>query len=376
MASEGVSIVQCRKLLKGLITLLFTCFCSLWVSAEPSASDKPKLEQVIEEAWDYIQVKPQFSLSLLAQHSSSLKQAPEYYKFLYYRVGFWASAYLYDTEKTAYFATAMAQTKPFPEREQHLSELLYSLSTWYRRSQQYAQSIDVGRCAISQAKTAPALMRVAISTGNALMLRGEYKEAEQVFNIGLKISEEQRLRISNSVIRNSLAVMHLLDNNNDKAKLHLLAALKVNEALARANGTAINLINLMLVFYHQQDWISFERILNRANRASKSLASEDINHYFFWLKTAYEIQTQQPMTPYQATELLERHSKIREPSILLLLAPIVNDLKLNVTANSSPVQAVTIDFKRLFPMCQQNQLNNLTLIELLLAKKRMIETKH
>ena len=173
--------MQYKKHLRSLMTLLITCFYSIAAIAETDASDNQKLAATIEEAWDYIQVKPKFSLSLLSQHSPALEQASEYDKFLYYRVGFWASAYLYDTEKTAYFATAMAQTKPFPEREQHLSELLYSLSTWYRRLQQYEQSIDVGRCAISQAKTAPALMRVAISTGNALMLRGNYKEAEQVF---------------------------------------------------------------------------------------------------------------------------------------------------------------------------------------------------
>lgn len=109
--------MQCKKHLRSLITLSFTCFYAVDAIATPDTANNQKLVTVIEEAWDYIQVRPKFSLNLLSQHSSSLEQASEYHKFLYYRVGFWASAYLYDTEKTAYFATAMAQTKPFPERD-------------------------------------------------------------------------------------------------------------------------------------------------------------------------------------------------------------------------------------------------------------------
>lgn len=337
-------------------------------SAQDQAPSNKKLISAIKEAWDYNTVKPKRALEILEENKALLTQAPELHKFLYFKTGFWASVYLYDLKQTSYFADAMFHTKDFPKRKLALSGLLNSLSIWYRRNQQYPLSIEASYCAVAMAKSELSLTRITMTAGISYMLLDDMNNARSIFLAGLNLSERLGTTSAVTALKNNLGILSVLQSEYSEAEEYFRSALKVNQEIDRANSTTLNLVNLLLVFYLQQDWDNFNRLHNRANRATKLLESEDLKHYFFWLSTAYAVKTEKRLESYQQEALRKSYQQINEPSILKLLRLIATDLNISLptTSNTKPVKA--LDFATLFPMCLEYKNDN-TPFEQLLTKK-------
>lgn len=351
-----------------LVVGLFCCH----ISAQEISITDQRLKQATEEAYDYSLVKPKQSLEILKANEGLLVGASDYYKFLYYRAGFWTAVYLYDLERISYFAQAMVETRNFPDSELVFHEVMNSLSLWYRVNQDYQSSLAAGRCSLEYAQTEKSLNRNSVSAGLSYLLLDDYAEARQIF----AVNETTAIRLNNLIgiaaAKNNIGLLDLFINDYKAAEDKFRQALKINEEMNRAKGTALNLVNLLLSFYLQQDWDNFQRVLGRANRASMLLDNEDIKQYLFWLKTAYEIKQNNAKAKYEQA-LINSYKKVTEPSVLKLITVISDSLAINLPPQNA-IEEKKLDFWQTFPVCKESPYLDLKISELLKLRAKQVQS--
>ncbi len=350
VTGEMMTMLNAASRIKVCLTLLITSlFCCHLVAKETTQADQ-KLLSIIEEAKDFSMVKPMHSVELLEANKALLEQASEYYQFLYYKAGFWSSVYLYDSERIFHFARSMANTQDFPDSKRYFHEVLNSMSLWYRVNQDYQSSIAAGRCAIEFSRDELEINRNSVSAGLTYLLLDNYAEAQRIFEMNIELSKKADNEIGLAAAQNNLGLLNVYAGDYKKAETHFRVALKLNEEMARAKGTALNLVNLLFAFYMQQDWDNFYRLANRAERASLSLSNKDIKQYVFWVDTAFIIKTQGQKAIY-IDALLASYNKVEEPTVLKLINLLAETLEIELPAKQ-PKIAKTIDFALAFPICQ------------------------
>lgn len=347
---------------KGLALLLFTLFTSNELGSTLLSEQDKKLLVVIEEATDYSLVKPQQALTILNANKHLLLNASKHYRYLYFKTGFWAAIYLYDSEKIFYYLEHMFNNREFAGNEQYWSELTYSFSLWYGINQQYDTAVLAGLCAIKFSDNDQAMRRSTVALGLTYLLTDSYAEAKQVFKINLTLSEKANNPRYISSASNNLGLLYIFTEQYELAEQYLRTALKLNESMARANGTALNLANLLMVFYLQRDWQSVNRLTNRAVRATKSLNNEDLKHYVFWINAAAKLQTKQTGS-LETPALIERYQQVQDPTILKLIGLIAEQLKIKLPVITASSLGRHIDFAKHFPTCNSSSLNEVLAVE-------------
>lgn len=343
-------ICCCRKFLIALLLVGLFCFS---VSAASLSSHDKKLAEVIKEAGDYSMVKPKHSLKVLEDNRALLAQASEHYQYYYYRAAFWAAVSLHDAEKVSYFVDMILKVSNFSKSEQFFSATMNSLSLWYRVNQNYRSSILASHCSVKFAKTEQDLNNSMIPLGLAHLMMANYTKAHNIFDLNLELSQKLQDTSGISTAHNNLGVLHVFTQEYEVAEQHFRDALKLNEQMARVNGTTANLANLLLVFYLQQDWQSFYRLVHRANRASESLNHEDLKHYLFWIESAFKIKAE-GNKQVNIELLVQRYQMVKEPSVIKFIALIAEDLKIALPESSQPIINSKLNFAKAFPTCSAN----------------------
>lgn len=339
-------INYCKHLAILLLTGLFCC----QLSAAPLSQKDEKLLSIIEEAADYSLVRPSHALKVLEANSALLKGATEYYKYRYFAIAFWSSASLYDAKRASYFIEKMLETRDFDNSERLFSGLMSSLSVWYRGNQDYQSAIDASYCAIGFSESEISLNNSLLPLGLTYFMTDKYGDAINIFKTSITLSEKHRNLQIQSAALNNLGIVRVFTRDYKEAESHFRAALKINEKLARANGTAVNLANLVLVFYLQGDWQSVYRVLNRASRAIQSLHNSDLEHYLFWLTSAFKskAESNQEINVYK---LVESYQQVEEPAVLKLIELIADDMGITLPTPVSSRQERNLDFSTTFPAC-------------------------
>lgn len=339
------------------ISLLRACFLFLVALsccktlAHPLTNTDQKLHSIIEEARDYSLVKPAYSLAILESNHDLVTNASEYNRFMYYRTGFWVAVHLYDVDKISSFAHAMLQNRTFSGSKHHFHQLLNSMSLWFRVNQNYAASIAAGRCAIKFSENEVNAIHNSVSPALTLLLQGKYLEAQRIFEMNVLMNKKSENKIGLAAAKNNLGLLHVFNGNYVKANTNFRAALKLNEEMARATGTALNLVNLLLVFYLQQDWDNFYRLSARANRASKTLKNEDLKQYVLWVNSAFKIKTQGNKANYKGA-LIASYNKVKEPTVLKIMTMLAQNLEITLPQKIQVASTKNIDFLQVFPLCQ------------------------
>ncbi len=339
-------INYCKHLVILLLTGLFCC----QLSAEALSQKDEKLLSIIEEAADYSLVKPSHALTILEANSALLKGASEYYKYRYFAIAFWSSASLYDAKRASYFIEKMLETRDFDNSERLFSGLMSSLSVWYRGNQDYQSAIDAAHCAIRFAESEVSLNNSLLPLGLTYFMTDKYDDAINIFKTTVTLSAKYRHVQIQSAALNNLGIVQVFTRDYKKAESHFRAALKINEKLARANGTAVNLANLVLVFYLQGDWQSVYRVLSRTSRAIQSLHNSDLEHYLFWLTSAFKIKAESNQE-INAHKLVESYQQVKEPAVLKLIELIADDMKITLPTPVSSRQGRNLNFATTFPTC-------------------------
>lgn len=345
-----VTVVKTPKLFKRCLLSVVLFGCQFTLDAQPLSAVDQKLAAVVDEARAYNLVKPKRSLQLLEQSQSLLANSSKRYRFLYYRTGFWASFYLYDSNKLFYFITNMLNVDNFNSDSPGFAELMYSLSLWYSANQEYDLAITAGECASKFTNDIITISRSNAALGLTYLMTDRLVEAERVFNINLNLNKKSKHIKGISVASNNLGLLHIFAGNYDLAEQHFRHALKLNEQMARANGTALNLIHLTLVFYLQGNFEGVQRLINRTTRAVQALDNQDLKHYLFWLNAAIEAKTQSPaMLPKQA--LLKHYLQINEPTVSKLIQLIAQGIDISLPVYSHRNYNQHINLKQKFPIC-------------------------
>ena len=361
-----MTLLKTISLLRACFLFLIALSCSKTSAQAPSSVDQ-ELLSIIEEARDYSLVKPAHSLALLESNQALVANASEYNRFIYYRTGFWVSVHLYDVNRISYYAHAMLQNRRFSGSKRHFHEVLNSMSLWFRVNQNYSASIAAGRCAIKFSESEVDANRNSVSPALTLLLQDQYLEAQRIFEMNVLMNEKSENKIGLAAAKNNLGLLHVFNGNYIDADANFRAALKLNEEMARATGTALNLANLLLVFYLQQDWDNFYRLSARANRASKTLENEDLKQYILWINSAFKIKTQGNKANYK-NALIASYNQVKEPTVLKIMALLAQNLEITLPQTTQLTTAKSIDFLQVFPVCQSASKSTIQISKLLTTK--------
>lgn len=330
-----------------LATLLLV---AMTYSTSAASNAERRIVEVIAEASDYNLVKPKHSLATLEANQNLVKQASGFHRYMFFKTGFSAAVYMYDSAKVFYYLEKMLESYQFPNNEPYFSELMYSFSIWYGINQQYVLATTAGICAMDSANSNKELSRSSIALGLTYLMTDNYPEAKQVLELNLKISKkEQNLKLV-SAANNNLALLHIFTGQYALAEQHLRTALSLNEKMARANGTALNLTNLLLVYYLQNDWQTFSRLINRTIRKTDSLDNQDLKHYIAWLNSAFKIKTNQGKG-FEVNGLLEHYEKVVDPMIIKLISVIASDLQIRLPKYQAAYYGDIVNFAERFAVC-------------------------
>lgn len=343
------TIAKGCKYFAALLLVIFAC-------SQACATDTStqNINSVIAEATDYNLVKPKYALATLESHKSLLKEASMFQRYMYFKTAFTASVYLYDSRNVFYYLQQMLANYQFPNNEPYFSDLMYSFSIWYGINQQYVSATRAGMCAMDFARSDQERIRSSIALGLTYLMTSNYPAAKHVLELNLEISGKDNNPKLVSAANNNLALFYIFTGQYHLAEQHLRIALSLNEKLARANGTALNLSNLLLVYYLQQDWQTFSRLINRAKRATDSLNNLDLKHYVAWLNSSFKIKTKQSMS-FEHNVLLEHYAQVREPMIIKLIGVLANDLEIDLPVNHANQFGEVVDFDHQFSICHDKQ---------------------
>lgn len=366
-----MTIVKVSSYIKAGFTFLALSLVCCRLNAQDISDVDLQLQLATQEATDYFQVKPSRSMAIIEANKLLLPHATDYYKFQYYRIGFWTAVHLYDNNKISHFAHAMAKASNFPQSKRYFHEMVNSLSLWYRVNQNYPASLTAGRCAIALAQTEQDISRNSVSAGLTYFLLNDFDKAKTVFELNARISEKTNNLIGLAAAENNLGLLHVFTHDFHVAEHYFRSALKINEEMARAKGTALNLVNLLLAFYIQEDWDNFYRLSSRANRSSQSLDNADIKQYFFWLKSAFAIKMNLPHAP-QPIVLVNSYLSIKEPTVLKLIELLANTVDIELPARPAEVITTGLNVESTFPICKAVDNKALSLADLIDERLKVI----
>ncbi|WP_419147105.1 hypothetical protein [Pseudoalteromonas 'SMAR'] len=346
----------CSPLLRALFTSarLILLLISPLTAAQPSAS-------FIDEADAYLNVKPRHSLDIIQQHQGKVSALSLPEQFRYYRTGFWASAYVYDHQQVAEYARALASMVQFEAYNSSLSEVLAATSVWFRRNQGYLSAMAAAQCAVRHADNSTDIARVAGTAGITLLLKDDVEGAERVFQLGMEIGNHLDNDVMRSVFTNNLGLIALQREHYDTALEQFRGALLINERDARITGTAINLTNMLLVAYLQQNWDLFKRLDQRAARNTARLDSKDLLGYYQWLHTAYSVRQLQQVPQSVEDKLMRIYHDIGEPTVLQQLGILAKRMDIIIPSHTKAKGKIANPEQVLQLLCKGRDDNNTVL---------------
>ncbi|KZN45016.1 tetratricopeptide repeat protein [Pseudoalteromonas luteoviolacea] len=306
-------------------------------------SARPSIEQqmdMLQEAQDYLTVKPSQSLHILAS-ISDVEALPLGLQIRWHVLRVRASVptnQLVQLEQSLQALFALSTHSYFKD---NLPSVLSALGIWLRRKG-YLQEADISlQCALKYAKNAS--QQLTLINSRALVARhmGKYPDAISLYKEAALLAKKQRNISMMATIDNNLGAIALDLANYDEADVYFRAALAGYQRIDKRSGHITAGTNLLFLFILKDEILNYQRLYSPIKALTDGFPNQSKKALLTWIHAAYIVKQGGHMSDQARQNLQTAYSQLESHQVKLLvgmyLAPIVK-----VTLPPLPTRKLTL----------------------------------
>lgn len=284
--------------------LFIICFTLLLFhpSARAETSSNSKLLSILDEAEDYILVKPSRTIELLTNFSdiSSLSNKNI---IKWHITVIRASVSTNNLNKLKDAINKVIKFSEDPYFQERLNTILSGIGIWFRKSGDFEAAKQCFKCALAQTIEDKIRVKLLINLGLVYRHVGDKSQAHYIYTEAQTLAKKLKYKTMLATTENNLGVIALEQNNLSLAERHFRKALSTYQALSKRSGIIISSINLLTTFYLQNEEINYHRLFSSVSRQTNTFPDKTKKAYLYVVNTAFNAKFVNKEAPINSKKL-------------------------------------------------------------------------
>ncbi|AOT10839.1 tetratricopeptide repeat protein [Pseudoalteromonas luteoviolacea] len=331
-------------------SVLFTI--GLLLAFMPEA--KPSVEQQMErlqEAQDYLTVKPSHSLYLL-ETTPGIDTLPVGLKIRWHVLRVRASVPTNQLQLLEQSLEVLFTYNTHPYFINKLTSILSALGIWLRR-EGYLSEADISlQCALKYAENES--QRLTLTNSRALVARhmGAHHSAIALYQQAALLAQKQGNTSMAATINNNLGAIALDLANYDEADRYFRAALQGYQSVDKRSGHITAGTNLLFLFVLKGESINYARLYSPIKALTDSFPNQAKKAFLHWIHQTYLTQQGYDLSADERNVLQVQFKQLESEQVRTLVAThLAPQVKVTVPAvrekQSQPFQMTWFEKVRL-----------------------------
>ncbi|MDK1288156.1 tetratricopeptide repeat protein [Pseudoalteromonas umbrosa] len=289
----------------------------------------PSIEQqmeMLQEAEDYLTVKPSQSLRILAL-SSDVEKLPLGLQIRWHVLRVRASVPTNQLMLLEQSLKALFAFSAHPYFEDKLPSILSALGIWLRRKG-HLQEADISlQCALQYAQNES--QRLTLINSRALVARhmGKYPDAISLYQEAALLAQQQHNASMMATINNNLGAIALDLANYDEADVYFRAALAGYQRIDKRSGHITAGTNLLFLFLLKGEMLNYQRLYSPIKALTDGFPNQSKKALLTWINTAHLVKQGGHISGQARQNLQVAYTQLESHQVKLLvvthLVPIV-----------------------------------------------------
>jgi len=303
---------------------------------------------LLQEAEDYLKVKPSKSIQLLKQ-IKNLSQQSSTFVIRWHIIKIRAAV---STNQLIEIQQSLAQIytlKKHPYFIQKLPTILSAAGIYLRRSGYYAEAEIATICALKFSTSDR--QRLSLTNSLALISRqlDQYRKAERLYKEATVLANKLNNKQMLATIANNRGAMALDLNKFEQAEKYFRQSLAGYQAVSKRSGNITAGLNLLFVFLLQNELLNYQRLFTPINKLTNAFPNKSKQALLLWLHWTYKSMAGDIITQEVKNSLHIAFNQIESVKLKLLVkkhlaARLLIELKLPVKNRLEPLNQAWIEF--------------------------------
>ncbi|MDK2596020.1 tetratricopeptide repeat protein [Pseudoalteromonas obscura] len=308
-----------NKVLFIVAWLLFSAF----LEAKPSVE---KQMEVLQEAEDYLTVKPSNSLRLL-NAMSHRDVLPVALKIRWHIIRVRASVPTNQLTTLEQSLKALFEFETHPYFMNKLPTVLSALGIWLRRKGYLAEADMSLQCALKHAQGDA--QRLTLINSRALVARHmeNHQKAVKLYQRAAKLAKKLQHRSMSATINNNMGAIALDRADYVRSDRYFRAALEGYQSVDKRSGYITAGVNLLFLFVLKGEALNYQRLYSPIKAMTDAFPNQSKKAFLHWINTAHAVQQGAKLSTEEHQALLNYFSQLESNKVKALvaqhLAPIV-----------------------------------------------------
>jgi len=273
---------------------------------------------LLQEAEDYLKVKPSKSIQLLNQIQDLAKQSSKF-TIRWHIIKIKAAV---STNHLTEIQQSLAQIyilKKHPYFIKNLPTILSAAGIYLRRSGFYAEAELATICALQYSTSDK--QRLSLINSLALISRqlGQHTEAERLYVKATALAKKLNSKQMLATIANNRGAMALDLNKLEQAERYFRHALAGYQAVSKRSGNITVGLNLLFVFLLQNDLLNYQRLYSPINKLTKAFPNKSKHALLLWIHWTYKVMIGEALTENTKNSLIIAFNEIESVKLKSLV---------------------------------------------------------
>ena len=310
-----------------LVALKPIIIISLLISLTVNASNED-IERVLDEAEDYLIVKPSHSLTLL-NNISDLSSHSDTMIIRWHILTLRASVSMNQLSNMDDSIAKLITYEQSSYFKSNLVTIFSAIGIWLRRSGYPHYANTSLHCALTFAKNPK--HRLALLNSKALVARDlkQYQHAQSLYNQATLIASKHNNQIKLATIDNNLGAIALDNQQYDLAEKYFKHALTGHQNEDNRSGHITAGLNLLFLYALQDQTFNYQRLYDPISSLTYAFPSKAKRALLFWIHTTYSANGG-PVTDNRLKKRLVSEFELLESRRVKQLVKVYLADKLNV----------------------------------------------
>ncbi|SFD12809.1 tetratricopeptide repeat protein [Pseudoalteromonas denitrificans] len=318
------------KIIHILLIFITSSFTS---QASPSHN---KAIELLQEAEDYLRVKPSHTLKLLKQIKNLSKQ-PDKVIIRWHIIRARASI---STNNLSIIEASLEQVMMFqnhPYFIQQLPTILRTSGIWLRKSGYFEQADSLFNCALQLTKNLQIRLYIKNSQGLVARHLGHYVKAKHLFLEAKRLSTKLGSQKFSATAENNLGSVAIDLGKLAEAEQHYRTALVGYQKTAKRSGNVTAGINLLFVFLLQDQLLNYQRLYPPIKTLSEAFPNKSKQAFLFWINWAFKAKMGEKINEETREKLQDSFIKLESRQVQSLIKKyLAQPLSINLVLPPQP----------------------------------------
>lgn len=357
-----LSSVSSKKV--GYYLCIMICF--LFPRAgEPAEKSLSTQVSMIQEAEDYLSIKPEHSWQLLLE-MGDYNQLPHKQQLRFFLTKYRVARAL---KKTTEMEDALREVSRFQGHtffDEKKVTILSSLGLFFRAKLKYQAAMASYLCALDYADKPRQHLSLINSIAVITRQLGQLDLSELIYRRAIPLADSLDLHTNSASLRNNLGTVLMDKEKFDRATDYFYQAFEISQNNLRRKSYLLNGLNLMFSSLMSGELSYFRRLDDPLRRLLVSHPEDDFsNAYYLWISALYKVKTSGIISEEEKKQLELSLQHVTNPKLNQLLvkhiAPLAG-LKIEPKHELANTHLESLTIKEqegwfeLFPLCEWDKL--------------------